>query len=142
MPKDPVVLTAVHFVDEAKGFPSPEEFARELELHRDAIQRIIHDEGLEGLQQRVLEYRSNKITLEQLRSEINASLDPAGEGRVWSHYPDMVVGADPFAIGGSVDARINSILGPASRQWAEQLLQMCVAQDAAPLIQMKVIIYH
>jgi hypothetical protein len=124
-----VQLEATHYVKVAKGFPPPEEFAEELARHRDAIQNIIDTEGLAGLRQRIETYQAAKDELKALRTSIDDSLGSPGEGRDWSHYPDMVVGADPFAIGGSVDSRVNSIIGPASRDWAKELLKLATETE-------------
>jgi RHS repeat-associated protein len=122
--RESVELEATHWIKESKGFPHPEEFATELAAHRDAIQEIIDTEGVRGLQNRIREYQANKAALEALRSDIHQSLEPLAEGLVYSHHPDMVVGADPFAIGRLANARVNSILGAASKQWAQQLLKL------------------
>jgi hypothetical protein len=121
-------LEATHFV-KPSGFPNPDEFAAELAAHKNAIQEIISEEGVAGLQARILRYQQDKAVLQALRADINASLGPAGEGMVWSHHPDMVIGADPFAIGRVADARVNSILGAASKQWAAQILAIDAAQN-------------
>jgi hypothetical protein len=134
-----VELEATHIVKVQKGFPPPEEFAEELARHRDAIQNIIDTEGLAGLRKRIETYQATKDQLEALRSSINGSLGSAGEGRAWSHYPDMVISADPFAIAGSVDARVNSIIGAASRDWAKELLKIATdTQETAIQIGMTV----
>src|SRR5207248_2159449 len=119
-----VELKVTHWINEATGFPPVEEFVDELVKHREAIQEIIDTEGLTGLQARIRESAAFRSELIALREQINGSLGSAGPSRAWSHYPDLVIGGDPFAIGGSVDARVNSIIGPASRQWAEQFLQL------------------
>jgi hypothetical protein len=140
--RETVELEAIHHVKEGKGFPDPEEFAAELGRHRDAIQELIDREGLQGLQSRIREYQSAKSELQRLRSEINPSLGSAGEGRAWSHYPDMVIGADPFAIGGAVDARINSIIGASSKQWAEQILRMDSTSAASYRVNLRVVVTY
>jgi len=134
-----VELEATHIVKVQKGFPPPEEFAEELARHRDAIQDIIDTEGMAGLRKRIENYQATKDQLDALRSSINDSLGSAGEGRAWSHYPDMVVGADPFAVAGSVDARVNSIIGAASRGWAKELLKIATdTQETTIQIVLKV----
>jgi RHS repeat-associated protein len=132
-------LEAVHFV-KPSGFPNPDEFAAELAAHKNAIQDLIDEEGVAGLQARILEYRANKEALVALRSEINGSLGSAGEGMVWSHHPDMVIGADPFAIGRSADARVNSIIGAASKQWADQILAINASENPWIRVALKAVI--
>jgi hypothetical protein len=139
--REQIELQAVHLVKPMKGFPAAEEFAEELTKHRDAIQDILDREGLSGLQDRIREYQGAKSQLNTLRDGINSSLGDAGQGRAWSHYPDMVVGADPFAIGGTVDARINSIVGACSRTWAQQILALDPTQGTAFSVVLKAIIY-
>jgi len=135
-----IELPATHHVKAGKGVPSGTEFSKELKGHAKAMQDILDDEKMAGLQARILESRANRSQLNQLSKEINESLGSAGPGKAWSHWPDKVIGADPFAIHGTADQRINSIIGAASKQWADALLGL--DPKANYIIKLKIYLFY
>ncbi len=75
----------------------------------DSYNKILKEEGIEGLKQRVASYGPN---VEKQGRTYTASLGSAGEGKVWAHTPDMKTGGGPKDVSKiPAGARENSILG-------------------------------
>jgi RHS repeat-associated protein len=111
--KKEAIVDMMHWIKGTKGLPNLVEFEKELLKHQDSINDIIDRVGMSGLKDRIAWYTTSagKAALNQASRDAKDSLGPAGKGLAHSHYPDVVLGGDPYAIGGIVDSRINSIIG-------------------------------
>ena len=126
--RDEHIFEVVHHLNEKVGLPDLDELVQQLIEHRDAVQEILDTEGGKGLANRMADFQANKGTQLALRKEINQSLGSPGPGKAWLHFPDPVAGGGPLAVKRACDSLVNSIMGPASRKFAQQILAMTPAQ--------------
>lgn len=84
------------------------------------MNRIIDQEGLSGLKQRIRNYQNVEA---EGRSYVK-SLGSAGDNMAWLHGPDMRVGGGPRDIIGIGGRRENSILGGQAGKIAQQILEL------------------
>jgi RHS repeat-associated protein len=120
------ILDMMHWIKDEKGLPNLAEFEAELLKHQDALNEIIKNEGMSGLKDRIRSFMDDegRKTINQVSRDAKNSLGKAGKNKIWSHYPDAVLGAEPLAIGGVADSRINSIIGAGSKAIRDELLSL------------------
>ncbi len=94
----------------------------------DAMNKIIEREGMEGLKDRIMRFRSDPSIEQAGRAHVR-SLPPAGctacgDPLAWLHGPDMAAGGGATDIVGLGLLRNNSILGGQANRIADEILAM------------------
>lgn len=97
------------------------ELRRQIRGQISAMNRIIQQEGMIGLKNRIKNYSTD---IEKEGRVYVASLGSAGKGKAWLHEPDMRVGGLPTDVKKAGDKRVNSILGGQANRIAETILAM------------------
>jgi len=87
----------------------------------DGFNRIIAEEGMRGLKDRINNY-GPEVEAEGRR--YIKTLDPAPPGQVHTHVPDMKVGGAPTDVKGTGLSRNNSIIGGQANRIAREILNM------------------
>ena len=97
------------------------ELRRQIRGQISAMNKIIQEEGMIGLKNRIRNYSTS---LEKEGRAYTASLGSAGKNKAWLHEPDMRVGGLPTDVYKTGDKRVNSILGGQAKERAEDILAM------------------
>ncbi|MFH3350913.1 RHS repeat domain-containing protein, partial [Klebsiella aerogenes] len=97
------------------------ELKRQIRGQIRAFNRILKEDGMAGLKQRINNYNA---ALEREGRDYVKGLGPAGEGNVWLHEPDMRVGGLPGDVNRIGLSRENSIIGGNASRIARQILDM------------------
>ena len=97
------------------------ELRRQIRGQISAMNKIIQEEGMIGLKNRIRNYSTS---LEKEGRAYTASLGSAGKNKAWLHEPDMRVGGLPTDVSKTGDKRVNSILGGQAKERAEDILAM------------------
>ncbi len=87
----------------------------------DSMNRIIENEGMSGLKNRITSYN---VRLEAKGRAYVKTLDSAPDGFAWLHEPDMRTGGLPTDVTRIGSRRINSILGGQANRIAKDILNM------------------
>ena len=87
----------------------------------DGFNRIIAEEGMRGLKDRINNY-GPEVEAEGRR--YIKTLDPAPPGQVHTHVPDMKVGGAPTDVKGTEVSQNNSIIGGQANRIAREILNM------------------
>jgi hypothetical protein len=78
-----------------------------------------------GLKRRLQQWEQFGDDIEAAGRKYTKGLGPAGEGKVWPHYPDMATGGRPkSAVGRPADRRLNSIIGGQADRLRREILDM------------------
>ena len=99
----------------------------EIARHVEGWNQIIAESGMIGLKRRLGIYSRHKGVIDRAGRKYTSSLGPAGEGKVWSHYPDMAGGGLPKSgvdLVNPADARLNSIIGGQINRLRREILAM------------------
>jgi hypothetical protein len=97
----------------------------EIQRHVDAWNQILATEGMSGLKRRLHQWERFGNDIEAAGRRFTRGLGPAGDGKVWPHYPDMATGGRPkSAVGEATDKRLNSIIGGQANTLRQALLEM------------------
>ena len=97
------------------------ELTRQMDEQIEAMNKILKEEGIEGLKKRVSDYGPE---IEKAGRNHTASLGSAGDGKVWAHTPDMRTGGSPTSVSPiPAGARENSILGGGNARRISQDIQ-------------------
>lgn len=96
------------------------ELNRQIRRQVAQMNKIIEKEGMQGLKQRIRDYRKN---VGPGRVHVK-TLDDPGEGSAWLHEPDMRTGGGPKDVTGTGDKRVNSIIGGQASRLADDILEM------------------
>jgi hypothetical protein len=99
----------------------------EIQAHVDAWNEVISRSGMVGLKRRLRTFERHRDVILRAGRKYTRSLGPAGEGRVWSHYPDMSGGGFPKSgvdIVNPADARLNFIIGGQMNRLRREILRM------------------
>jgi RHS repeat-associated protein len=122
---DPWGLCTQTLVFKHKQKPGKETNIRELkrQIRRQIIRynKIIKQEGIDGLKRRVNGYNGD---VERAGRAHVRTLGRAGENKVWLHEPDMRTGGAPTDVFGIGGARENSIIGGQADRIANDILAM------------------
>ncbi|MCV9931918.1 RHS repeat-associated core domain-containing protein [Flavobacterium sp. LS1R47] len=98
------------------------ELKRQIREQIKAMNKVIKEEGLQALKDRVANYGPD---LEKEGRAYTKSLGSAGQGKIWAHTPDMKTGGLPKDVskipGGS---RENSILGGQADRISREISEM------------------
>ncbi|OQP43858.1 hypothetical protein A4D02_10290 [Niastella koreensis] len=98
------------------------ELRRQLAEQMRAMNKILKNEGMAGLKQRIRNYNA---ALEKEGRAHTKSLGSAGEGKIWAHTPDMRTGGGPKDVSKiPAGRRENSILGGQAPTIADKILEM------------------
>ncbi|WP_276606039.1 MULTISPECIES: RHS repeat-associated core domain-containing protein [unclassified Escherichia] len=97
------------------------ELKRQIRGQIRAFNKILKEEGMEGLKRRISNYTAN---VEKQGRDYVRKLGSAGDGKVWLHEPDMRTGGLPGDVSRTGLSRENSILGGNAPQIADQILSM------------------
>ena len=99
------------------------ELKRQIREQIRAFNKILKTEGLEGLQERIRNFRDNP-TIEARGRRYTSDKGSAGEGIVWLHKPDMCAGGAPESADRKGKSRENSIIGPNSSRLSDEILKL------------------
>ncbi|HBK2954736.1 TPA: hypothetical protein HIF34_004655 [Escherichia coli] len=97
------------------------ELKRQIRGQIRAFNKILKEEGMEGLKRRISNYTAN---VEKQGRDYVRKLGSAGDGKAWLHEPDMRTGGLPSDVSRTGLSRENSILGGNAPQIADQILSM------------------
>ncbi|OOS07814.1 hypothetical protein B0189_02040 [Moraxella cuniculi] len=97
------------------------ELRRQIRGQISAMNRIIQQEGMIGLKNRIRNYSDD---LRKQGDAFISSLGSAGKGKAWLHEPDMRVGGLPTDVSRTGDERINSIIGGQASRIYKDILAM------------------
>ncbi|EMQ2088730.1 hypothetical protein ABWR82_004644, partial [Salmonella enterica subsp. enterica] len=97
------------------------ELRRQIRGQVRAFNKILKEEGMAGLKQRINNYSA---ALEKEGRDYVRGLGSAGEGKVWLHEPDMRTGGLPGDVSRTGLNRENSIIGGNAPSIARQILDM------------------
>ena len=115
-------LTYIHILKPDK-VTDVKELKRQIRGQIRAFNKILKTEGLEGLQERIRNFRDDP-TIEARGRRYTSNKGSAGEGMVWLHEPDMCAGGAPESADRKGKSRENSIIGPNSSRLSDEILKL------------------
>ena len=116
------ILTYNHILKPDK-VTDVKELKRQIRGQIRAFNKILKIEGLEGLQERIRNFRDNP-TIEARGRRYTSDKGSAGEGMVWLHEPDMCAGGAPESADRKGKSRENSIIEPNSSRISDEILKL------------------
>ena len=99
-------MTYIHILKPDK-VTDVKELKRQIRGQIRAFNKILKTEGLEGLQERIRNFRDDP-TIEARGRRYTSDKGSAGEGMVWLHEPDMCAGGAPESADRKGKSRENS----------------------------------
>ena len=97
------------------------ELEEQVQRQVSRLNELIRDEGMKGVKDRILRYRSDPSVERAGRSYVR-SLEQPADDLAWLHEPDMSVGGAPGDVTARGSRRINSIIGGNSKRLANEIL--------------------
>lgn len=98
------------------------ELNRQMDEQIAAYNKILKEEGISGLQERVAGFTPE---IEKQGRAYTSSLGSAGEDKIWAHTPDMKTGGSPKDVSSiPAGARENSILGGNANRISREISEM------------------
>ena len=116
------ILTYNHILKPDK-VTDVKELKRQIRGQIRAFNKILKIEGLEGLQERIRNFRDDP-TIEARERRYTSDKGSAGEGMVWLHEPDMCAGGAPESADRKGKSRENSIIEPNSSRISDEILKL------------------
>ena len=117
-----IILTYIHILKPDK-VTDVKELKHQIRGQIRAFNKILKTEGLEGLQERIRNFRDDP-TIEARGRRYTSDKGSAGEGMVWLHEPDMCAGGAPESADRKGKSRENSIIGPNSSRISDEILKL------------------
>lgn len=98
------------------------ELNRQMDEQIAAYNKILKEEGISGLQERVAGFTPE---IEKQGRAYTSSLGSVGEDKIWAHTPDMKTGGGPKDVSSiPAGARENSILGGNANRISREISEM------------------
>lgn len=116
------VLNIVIRVKNAKPLPNAKDVISQIKRWESAVNPVIKKDGMEGLQNIVLESQHFRKMINETSAAILKTFGVAGEDQAWLHDADSVILGNPTLVSERGDSRVNSIMGANNRRIAKEIL--------------------
>lgn len=116
------VLNIVIRVKNAKPLPNAKDVISQIKRWEGAVNPVIKKDGMEGLQNIVLESQHFRKKINETSAAILKTFGVAGEDQAWLHDADSVILGNPTLVSERGDSRVNSIMGANNRRIAKEIL--------------------